>query len=216
MSNLALVLAIDSQGNEITVATINGWLANKSKKELADFIYYRLHGKYLKPFEYEGVDFKKNFKNGFSIMANCCLLIETYVSFIRSEFKTTHGKSEKAFGYFFTTDPGFAAFGYDGQTPAHYLSNAKLVKSGIPHDFYSNVRCGILHSGETKNGWKINRSSTKAILDPGTKDINAIEFAKALKQVIENYQTALINANFDTDDLWICFKARLSDVISKA
>lgn len=53
-------------------------------------------------------------------------------------------------------------------------------------------------------------------MDPGTKDINAIEFAKALKKVIMNYQKALINANYDTDDLWTCFKARLSEVISKA
>lgn len=119
MSNLNLILAIDSKGNEITVAKVNEWLANKSRKELADFIYHRLHGRYLKPFEYEGADVKKNFKNGFSIMANCCFLIETYVSFILTEFRSTYRKSEKAFGYFFTTNPGFALFSQGGQSAAH-------------------------------------------------------------------------------------------------
>lgn len=41
----------------------------------------------------------------------------------------------------------------------NYLSHATKVKSnkGLPEDFFQNVRFGILHAGETRNGSKIRK-----------------------------------------------------------
>ena len=58
------------------------------------------------------------------------------------------------------------------------LITKKLNNKGIPRDFYKNVRCGILHNGETKNNWKIIRSGK--LFNEENKSINATEFLKYL------------------------------------
>jgi hypothetical protein len=47
-------------------------------------------------------------------MANCCLLIETYVSFIETKYGSTFGKSREVFGYFFTSEKKFSEFSKGG------------------------------------------------------------------------------------------------------
>ena len=67
---------------KVTVANYhNLFSSSKDKNSIADFIYFRLFSRYLKPFTFDNTDFTKYFKNGFSIIANCCLLVETLESF---------------------------------------------------------------------------------------------------------------------------------------
>lgn len=49
------------------------------------------------------------------------------------------------------------------------------------------MRCGILHQGETYNGWKIIR--TGKILN--NKTINATKFLKALDSTLKKYRDEL-------------------------
>jgi len=114
------------------------YVNNQDKDAIANFIYYRLYIRYINPFQYNDKRFINKYKNGFSIMANCCLLIETLQSF-KNGWEDSKGKSKNAFKQFFKQEQDFIDF------------------RNIAEDFHTNVRCGILHQGETKGGWKIKR-----------------------------------------------------------
>lgn len=145
-----------------------GW----SKKP--QFIRQRLCDRYVNPVR--ALDLHpdtKDKKNGFYIMAVSCLLIETLVSFWRgwpttAATKKHKGKSERAFKMFFRLQPGFSVF--------------RGTK------FYKNVRCGILHQGETTGGWLVERSGR---LFDGQKRINAKIFHDQLALAIDDYVAAL-------------------------
>ncbi|MBP7556664.1 MAG: hypothetical protein KA821_10390 [Chitinophagaceae bacterium] len=214
MPNNNLVLAVSSSGKSITVKDCNEFLKKKDKKQLANFIYERLYGRYLKPFDYPAKDYILGYKNGFSLMASCCLLIETYVSFKEKGFRNTSGQSGKTFGCFFTTESRFQALATGGRKLDGTIASKK--DGGLPNDFYENVRCGILHNAETKSGWTITRNQSAAYFDPATKKINATKFANRLKFVLSDYKNKLLRADFDNDEIWLSFKNRLDDLINKS
>lgn len=214
MVNDNLILAISSDGQEISVKICNDYLKEKNKKKLAEFIYDRLYGRYLKPFDFQSPDYIDNYKNGFALMTSCCLLIETYVSFTVKQFRNTNGQSRKAFGHFFTTESIFIELSTGGRKAGDTIANKN--DGGLPNDFYENVRCGILHNAETKNGWTITRKKTAPYFDPKTKSINATKFANRLKVILSNYKKELIKSDFDKDDIWTSFKNRLTDLITEA
>src|SRR3989344_3645285 len=64
----------------------------KKKEQITALIFYRLKGRYVRPFQFTEEKYKKEFKNGFSILANCCLLIETLQSFRNGWDETPKGK----------------------------------------------------------------------------------------------------------------------------
>ncbi len=214
MANDKLILAVLSDGQEITVADCNDYLKTKNKKQLASFIYQRLCGRYLKPFDYPTDDYIENYKNGFALMTSCCLLIETYVSFTDKQFRDTNGQSRKTFGHFFTTEKRFFDLATGGRKADRTLAERK--DGGLPNDFYENVRCGILHNAETKNGWTITRKKSAVYFDTTTKTINATKFANRLKAVLVDYKKKLLQADFDNDEIWKNFKLRLTDLITKS
>ena len=156
---------VDNDGTEtnITIQQYLDFVKDKDQSEIANFIFQRLHSRYLKPFFYEDKEFTEQFKNGFSIMANCCLLIETLQSF-KNGWADSDRKSEQAFKQFLMTESNFSPF----------KDKAK--------QFYINVRCGILHQGETTGGWTINRKGTN-IFDEKALIIDSVIFSKEL----ENY-----------------------------
>jgi hypothetical protein len=188
-----MILAKDSEGTEIRVKDIKKYLENKDKEKLADCINDRLYGRYLKPFDYDAEDYKKEYKDGFVMMASCCLLVETYVSFINKALKDTRGKTPHCFKYFFANVYRFNMFN----------------DNGVPHDFYVNVRCGILHNAETRNGWVITRDKDKPVFDKDRKEINATKFANRLKWTLIDYSTKLKLSDFDNDEIWKNFRERL-------
>lgn len=214
MKNLDLVLATDKNGNKITIQDLEYWIEIGSKKELADFFYNRFYVRYLKPFEFENKEYVKSFKNGFAIMTSCCLLIETFVSYTNAGFIDTKNKSERSFGYFFLTNKDFYCFSKRGLDLTKYEKQTTkyLNNKGIPKDFYANVRCGILHNGETKNNWKILRRGE--LFDEKNKSINATIFMKNLILVIKQFQNQLLESDFN-DEIWITYKSRLEYLIKK-
>jgi len=78
-------------------------------------------------------DDRRGHNLSFSIMALNCLLIETLQQFYEGN-DTTPGGNEVAFKRFFDRSPHF-----------HRYFNGT-----ISNQFYSNVRCGILHQAQTK------------------------------------------------------------------
>ena len=163
---------------EITTNDIENYLADQNRKnDLSDFIYKRFYYRYIKPFEYRSSKFIESpssgkkvnkysllFKNGFSVMANNCLLIEALETFYRG-WANSKNRSELAFIKFFTRDKNFTNF----------------ANNDMPTIFYKHIRCGILHQGEITGGWKISRDEEKDILDFSNKEINATKFNRNLK-----------------------------------
>lgn len=206
-----LILAVTEDGKPITVSDCKSFILNKDKSSLANFIHNRLYGRYIKPFDFKNEDYIKNYKNGFALMTSCCLLIETYVSFTKKEYLNTDKQSAKTFGHFFTTESRFSSFSKGGLKTDGTLSDKR--DGGIPNDFYYNVRCGILHNAETRNGWIITRDSSKVYFNPDKKEINATKFANRLKSVLLVYKNRLIESDYDCDEIWINFIKRLEKLI---
>lgn len=173
----------------ITISDYKKLQISKDKGAISDFVFKRLYSRYLRPSE----ETPKEYKNGFAIMANCCLLIETLQSF-KNGWGDTKNKSEAAFKDFFTSDDNF-----------------KELK-GLSSDFYKNVRCGILHQGETTNGWKINRKGDSLIFDIKNKTIDAIRFSELLKKSLQEYSESLEKSEWDSQ-IWDNFRVKMRKII---
>lgn len=209
-----IILALDKDGVEITIRTVENWLVTKNKKDLALFFYNRFYGRYIKPYDFNNTEYVSKYKNGFCILTSCCLLIEAFVSFTEPFFRNTNSKSERCFGYFFSKYEPFKAFATGGLMISDYLNPKNFNGRGIPRDFYRNVRCGILHNGETRNGWRILR--TGMLFNQKEKTINAFLFMKQLKVVIAGFQDKLLNSDFESSEVWITYKKRLDDLLKKS
>lgn len=157
----------------VTVGQARDWMRKKdspSKNSLVKLIYDRFSSRYVK--HLHGID------SGFLKMAVACLMIETLESF-RQGKKDTKGKSEKMFKDFFATEeqlfPGF---------------------HDIASNFYSSIRCGILHQAESTNAWRILRKDD--LLDKTNRTINATKFIKALEKSLNNYVDKLKTSKFNS------------------
>lgn len=167
----------------------------QDKTKISEFIYQRFYTRYIKPFEYSEKRYKKMHKNGFSIMANCCLLIESLESF-KNGWETTDRKSQKAFESFFKSEPEFE----------------EIKKARLEQDFYKNIRCGILHQAETTNGWTIDRISNK-YFNAKTKKIDATKFMEKTKKTLKCYKDKLKNDDWDSE-IWDNFRRKMRKIIS--
>lgn len=178
--------------NHIRISTYASWLDGQKSEEIADFIYERHYRRYLKPFEYDNTTFIKEYKNGFSIMANCCLLIETIESFYRGWAKS---RNELNFLKFFSRERLFSEF----------------ATGDMPTQFYKHIRCGILHQGETTGGWVINRTDAK-LLNKTKRKINAFLFANQLKKALEAYRDELKSSEWNSP-IWKNAREKMKSII---
>jgi hypothetical protein len=193
MTKLAIWFDENGLKNEISIDDYENLYQSKNKEKLANFIYNRFHSRYIKPFINKEKHYKKEFLNGFSIMANCCLTIEAFESFKRG-WKNSKKKSRLTFKYFFSSETKFIDF------------------NSIVDDFYDNVRCGILHQGETTGGWKISRGKD-TLFDKSTKTIDAELFLKFLDNSINLYCDNLKNQDFNESDWNNVFK-KMNEIIA--
>lgn len=194
MKNFDHILLYDSsdEKNHVRISTYEKWRDKKKKIKIADFIYERHYSRYIKPFEYDDEIYKKDYKNGFAIMANCCLLIETIESFRRG---WAQSRNELNFLKFFTREKEFKEFATDD----------------IPTQFYKHIRCGILHQGETTGGWSINRNSSY-LLDKSKREINAVLFSERLKKALEGYRDELKVNEWETQ-IWKNAREKMKSIL---
>lgn len=160
---------------------------NEDKTIIAEAIKRRLLQRYISPIE------QNENKNGFNIMANCCLLIEAFESFYRGWAKTPNGSN--AFCNFFNRSNRFHEF----------------TGNDTPNQFYKHIRCGILHQGETTGGWRIRRDQTKK-LDLTNKIIDANHFRHDLKKEIQDYLNLLKTKNWN-DEKWKMLIKKMESII---
>lgn len=146
---------------------------SRDQKEIANFIRERFDERYIKPMRV-----KKSQKNGFTIMAVSCLMIETLESFFQG-WVNTRNKSQLAFCNFF-----------DRNTDFDFIR-------GYSQEFYKHVRCGILHQAETTGGWHIRRDGD--IFDKETKTINSKKFHDRIENVLIQYCKDLEVKDWNSD-----------------
>lgn len=120
-------------------------------------------------------------------MANCCLLIETLVSF-QEGLATTNSGSKQAFDIFFKQNKDFEVKPTD--------------------NFYKNIRCGILHQGETCKGWLVVRTGEYKV----SKKINADKFLKKLETSLISYREKLEIEDWDSE-IWGNCRVKMCSII---
>ena len=123
------------------------------------------------------------------MMASACLMIESLEAFWWG-WPDTRGKSEEAFDGFFDREESFNSF--------------------REFNFYRDIRCGILHQSETRNGWRIRRDLS-CIVDLERKIIDANCFHKELECYIDAYVEKLKNEAWE-DEIWKNFRKKMDAI----
>ncbi len=183
-----------------------------NKKLISELIYQRYYNRFLKLFFYNSKvelsyykknsnaivknDFNTEYKNGFIIMTSCCLLIETIASYFEGINQTKKSGSE-VFNFIFNK--------------ANEYNND--LKDFVNEPFYKNVRCALLHQGETYNKFKIRRDGI--LYDRENKIINAKLFCDSLNQFLISYKKELCAEKWD-GALWDNCRLKLRFIIQNS
>jgi len=148
---------------------------------LGDFIRERFDERYFKPVE------DSPSKHGFTLLAVGCLVVETLESFYQGRADTRNA-SAQMFRDFFARNTPLKVFG------------------GGSDWFFKSIRCGILHQGEARGGWRVLRSGP--LLDSSKRTINATRFFRELRKAVSAYadQVAV------DDACWKEFKEKMKTV----
>jgi hypothetical protein len=142
-----------------------------AREEIAALIRARFEERYLRPTRTAPE------RHGFTMMAIGCLMIEALESF-RCGWPNSRGMSERAFRSFFSHWHSFETF------------------RTVADDFYTHVRCGILHQAETTGGWRIRRRGP--LLEQSQRIINATAFLRCLRGVLNDYTDTLGASAWDS------------------
>lgn len=156
-------------------------------KAYEEYFHARLFHRYLRPLDV----LKQNGQargEGFSIVAIQCSLIEFLESTIQG----------KTYVYSRNGIPRVGAHEYSksGEMFESFLANRQPFNRGFTakqaHDFYVNVRCGVLHEAQTRNGWTVRaKSKTGQIIDANLKIVYRDDFQAALIEFTEWYRCEL-------------------------
>lgn len=153
----------------------------------SEFFQTRLDLRYLRPIQilqshdtYQG--------EGFTILAVQCSLVE----FLES---TTQGINYR----YRIKGQAMGEFEYSSSKKVfiEFLSTRhpfnEIFSRDAANDFYTNVRCGLLHEARTKNGWRIWAEAVDdRIADVGSRIVYRNGFQQALLTYIENYRRRLL------------------------
>lgn len=174
---------------QTTVKQVKDWIVADDRAAIADFLWTRFDERYFAPFKPLTI----SDRNGFMIMAACCLVIEALESF-RQGWESSEGKSQLAFCSFLDRETEFHVF------------------KGYAQPFYKHVRCGILHQAETTGGWTITLMPGKPLFEPKELRIQADEFRAVLARSLKAYTDALATSG-PTDEIWKNCVAKLNVTI---
>lgn len=135
----------------------------------------RLEGRYLEPMRtliHTDVN-----KNGFAAMALCCLLIETLLQFREGYPQTPDGRNKQCYSTFLKNQLGH------------------VFDTNMANRFYKDIRCGILHSGQTKNGSCLTFDANYIVRIQGNDImmVNVEGMYYAVEQYFQRYCSELID-----------------------
>lgn len=180
-----------SQWTELRARLVDGF----SHKDWIEALYFfdeRINGRYLEPIDcIESSKIGKELKGvGFAICTLICALIETLETFHSGMnykkqpaqgnlYEYSHGKSRELFTKFLNTKSPFSVY--------------FRRYNGLADDFYTGVRCSLLHDASTCDGWVINvREKETIVIRNGEKILNKRSFMKDIRQYIQEYKNSLM------------------------
>lgn len=206
----------DNRLHDFSMSDIKSLITDEANKEkLAVIIYHRYYSRYLKLFYFATPNKKKytksfggrdiveelneyntEFKSGFAIMTNCCLLIETIATYFEGQNESTKSGTETFNAVF--------------RKANDYQNDLKKFENKA---FYKNIRCGLLHQGETYEKFKIRR--TGVLFDEINFVINAKLFCDKLNDFLKSYRDELKIAKWDSE-LWDKCRVKLRHIIKNS
>lgn len=138
---------------------------------------------------------------GFAMVNLQCSLIETIESFYNGWIYQPYNDNKTGLkkGYYEKNLKGNPISGKTNQSIfKSFFQNREPFKGLIKgNEFYQNVRCGLLHETQTKNGWIIHADSNESEMffkkDGDKKILYRNNFQDALKSLIDNYKKAIIS-----------------------
>jgi hypothetical protein len=138
-----------------------------------DIFKDRIQGRYLNQIDLLSCDINAN---GFAIMALNCLLIEALYQFEHGLKETKGSNKEKYAGYLKTMDA------------------ASFNTGTVAEDFYTNIRCGILHSAQAKAESRLSdRDGFVAIVENNVLVVSVDGLTNLVKNHFNNYAAKLLN-----------------------
>jgi|SRR5690554_1138010 len=174
------------------------------------FFEERIKTRYLKPIE-AILNMKDNIGEGFAVVNLQCSLIETIECFVNGWIYDKHQKGKHKW----YSDNDCAKYSEDNVKSKtifkSFFENREPFKKMFEennlegNDFYRNVRCGLLHETQTKNGWRIkvsNKDNAKSITND--KIIYRENFHRDINNVIENYKSTIVEGKPFDDNISVC------------
>ncbi len=171
-----------------TVASYLADAESQDRRSIADFVFRRFHERYVTPLH----RLDSNSKHGFCTMAISCLMVEALESFWQG-WPDTRRRGPGAFCSFFARNEAF-------QTLCGHVDG-----------FYTGVRCGILHQGETTGGWRVHRKGPLFVEQ--TRTLNATSFHDAVTAALRDYTNQLRVATWE-DVIWQKLRKKMTAVCS--
>lgn len=178
---------------------------SKNWKEAADFFKERIETRYFKPID-RIINMRLTTGEGFSVVTLICSLVEFLESFYQGKIYNYNKSAQQKFDYYSSSNM-FKEFLINHKPFELFFKQpvpnpTKKIKT-FADDFYSNVRCGLLHEAATKNGWVIRKheekdknNSPKVFIDlshPPLKVIYRNELFNIIKdEFVPDYQRQLI------------------------
>lgn len=159
--------------------------ADQNRQEIAEFIKERFMERYVSPV------LSMRRKNGFCMMAICCLLIEAITAF-RKGWQDPTTKRSKPYREFFAGHPSMG------------------VTAQLADALYDHIRSGIFHLGETTGGWRILRRGS--LVDSINKTVNATRFVTDVQKSIDEYCEDLRRATWNKP-IWQNLRNRMNSLI---
>ena len=136
----------------------------------------RIEGRFLNQIDLLSNDINAN---GFTIMALNCLLVETLYQFKEGKDKTPSRCNKEVYSNFLTQE-------------FPLVFNTK----NIAESFYTDIRCGILHSAQTKNESRLSdREDVIVTFDGNTLIVSVKGVSSLLKSYFERYLQKLSDPN---------------------
>ena len=165
-----------------------GGLPERWREAFVDFFQTRLTLRYFHPIKVlqENGTFTGE---GFSILAIQCSLVE----FLES---TVQGIKYRYLRRGETLGPH--EYASSREVFVSFLMNrepfSKEFDEPLAVDFYSGVRCGLLHEARTKGGWRVwARGPGTAVIDRGRRLVYRDNLQEALESFVLSYGTALVS-----------------------
>ncbi|MEH7906223.1 hypothetical protein V7798_00780 [Rhizobium laguerreae] len=178
-------LTVEDWENQKRILTIGG-----SPDSWADafdnFFLQRLKLRYFRPIEFiqKNGDWRGE---GFSMVSLQCALIE-FLAATRNGMKYRHLKRGEVLGQFEYTKSGtvFCQFLQDEMPFKRWFDENSAA------DFYSSVRCALLHEARTKSGWRIWRTGAPAV-DTARKIVFCDFLQEAIGAYVDEYGRRLLD-----------------------